>query len=480
MRVRRPGRRPGAAPRRGQTMIFLLVAVVILVFVVLWNFDLHKILAVKLRSQTAGDAAALAAARWQGQTLNLIGELNILQAVAIQAALTAGQNDFSAAEALADLEARLCFVGPMTGFYAAQQAAKNNGLFANSSYTTEVALHAREVAERYPDQYVIHPYTNQPPSPTCWDDYAGMILAAGAEGVAALPDNARYFTDYIGAHLLLNPSFYDAIASSDWCWFYHNAYDTLKSYTSWRDWPALPLVTEADPMNSEYFSLGLTKVATLEDLPALTDGMSAGDVTELLARLEDAAGVPLSNEVARVPAQWFCYEGRAWRAWSTLIPENFPFLAPVRACYDYVGADAAVRTETDADRLSPGGGAATISWSAAAKPFGKLEGDERPNRYGLVLPAFTDVRLIPVDTSTGTSGGSRAGWATHIREHLPPYVQEGTEALVGGCWYCEQLRTWERDRFRKTGVDWLDEYADTCYQATGGGPGSSGGTRRGH
>ena len=51
-----------AKRRAGQTMVFLIVVLVILVFVVLWNFDLHKILYVKGITQNAGDSAALAAA----------------------------------------------------------------------------------------------------------------------------------------------------------------------------------------------------------------------------------------------------------------------------------------------------------------------------------------------------------------------------------------------------------------------------------
>ena len=86
----------GERRRRGQVLIFALVAMVILVFVALWNFDLHKIIAVKAVSQNAGDAAALAAARWQGLSLNLIGDLNILQAASLM------QGDTNAAAAIAE------------------------------------------------------------------------------------------------------------------------------------------------------------------------------------------------------------------------------------------------------------------------------------------------------------------------------------------------------------------------------------------
>ena len=53
---------PNKNARSGQTLIFILLAVIFLLFVALWQFDLHKILFVKHLSRNGGDAAALAAA----------------------------------------------------------------------------------------------------------------------------------------------------------------------------------------------------------------------------------------------------------------------------------------------------------------------------------------------------------------------------------------------------------------------------------
>ena len=66
--------------RSGQAILFLLVVMVIGLLVVLWNYDLHNIVSTKVRIDNAGDAAALSAARWQGISLNMIGELNLIQA----------------------------------------------------------------------------------------------------------------------------------------------------------------------------------------------------------------------------------------------------------------------------------------------------------------------------------------------------------------------------------------------------------------
>jgi hypothetical protein len=470
-------RRNGTGRRSGQTMVFLLMVIVALVFIVLWNFDLHKILSVKLRSQNAGDAAALAAARWQGATLNLIGHLNVLQAVALMDALLREDGDWSEARLLADLQARLCYVGPLIGFSAAQQAAKQNNMYVNAAFTSRLSSHARSVIQDYPMRFGVPPYENSPSPPTAWDDYAQMLMAIAANGVAADAENVRRYTDYANHnHLLLNPSFYDAIASRDWCWFFFNALAELRAYGSWRDWPPLPVITQPEPMNSEYFGLHLMKAPTLETLP----GLSRSATRQLLDELERLSGRSLSQEVARVETDWFAYRPSDWGRWTDFIPADFPFEGRVKAEYDYLGADAAVRVETHSTRLTPGSHADAITWTAAAKPFGFLEGPVPPNRWGLVLPAFHEVRLIPVDTSTAGAGGSRPGWAEHLYDHLPRYVERGPEALVGGCFYCAQLRTWENDDFRRAGLEWIEEFSAGCRRPTGGGPGSSGGTRRGH
>ena len=471
--------------RTGQTMIFLLMVCVILALVVLFNFDVHKMITVKLRAQNGGDAAALAAARWQGITLNLIGHLNVLEAVAISDGLARGQTDFPEAQAIADLAARLCFVGPVTGLAAAQLGAKNNGLYVNDEQTASVAAHGAYVLSQYPMQYPVEPYTNSPSPPTAWDDYGTMLMAVAGQGIAAIPDNTRFFTDYYGPHLLLNPSFYDAIGSSDWCWFYHNAYSTLQSYQSYQDWDPLPLVRDPEPMNAEYFGLGLMKISYLDTvrwiLPADDDqNQSRVGVTEVLALLEQFAEGPITSGVAQVAAQWYCYAPTYWREWTQFIPDGFPIRGTIKPQYDYVGADAAVRVETETDRVTPGASRKHVTWSAAAKPFGFLEGPERPNRYGLVLPAFHDVRLIPVDAATGNSGGSRPGWATHIHDHLGPYTAQGLSGLTPGCWYCDQLQTWENSAFRQSGLTWLESNSDSCRTYGGGGGGGNGGTRRGH
>jgi hypothetical protein len=159
----------------------------------------------------------------------------------------------------------------------------------------------------------------------------------------------------------------------------------------------------------------------------------------------------------------------------------FPGTGPVRPQFDYAGADAAVRIEAAVARVTPtgGGGSAmnVITWSAAAKPFGFLDGPERPNAYGVVLPAFHEVRLIPVDASSAPSAGSyNLAWRLHVEVHLPDYMMNGPSASA--CFYCQQLQTWEDPLFRQQGVAWLAVNSANCTASGGGGRGGGGGGRR--
>jgi hypothetical protein len=465
-------------PRRrsGQALIFLVMVVVVLFFVILWNFDLHKIFHVKLTSQNAGDAAALSAARWQGITLNLIGDLNLLHLLALSA------GDQQSAESITNIQARLCFVGPMIALVASQQGAKNNGAYQNEDFTALLREHARAVREDYPsrtsadgEMLFPEPYEN------AWAEYAAMLDLVASDGVAAGPDNARYFTDAWGGHILLDQGFYGAIAGRDWCWFYHNAPNLLQDYRNFFPcwWPPLPEIRRQTFMNSEFFGLGLTCQVT-----AFSDAMDV----DVAARMAAIRGLPdgINSTGGAVRATWYCY-GEEWHRWDAMDlggDAHFPATGPVRQQYDYAGADAATRVEARVPRMTPGPGGSTVTnnltWTAAAKPFGSLEGPVRPNEYGIVLPAFTDVRLIPVDASSAPSGGSyNLGWRTHVELHLPEYMVNGPGP--SGCWYCRQLLTWEDPQFRQQGVEWLEANSERCtVRGGGGGGGGGGGSRRGH
>jgi len=464
--------------RTGQIAIFLLMALVVLAFMVLWTVDLRRIVFMKGKSQDAGDAAALAAARWQASTLNLIGEANLLRAIAISAG-----ND-PADDALANMQARLCFTGPMAAFAASQQGAKQNGVYAHPDYTDIVRQHARTVREDYTeiiggDMLFPEPY------PGAWEDYADMLDALADDGIAAGADNAQLFTDAIGGHILLRRDFYDAVAGRNWCWFYHNYPDLLTAYTDYTFWPPLPDMRGRIFMNAEFFALHLTPAELVLD--RVVDTSALRDLA-VQAGLDSTL---ITTQATQTVHAWYVYDPGRWDNWSIMNPDGpdaFPITGPVLPHYDYSGADAVIRVETAASRMTPGldgsSRSDTILWTAAAKPFGYLEADDgriRPDAWSLVLPAFHDIRLIPIDAaSTGSDGFFDIGWRRHLTEHLQIYVVTGT--TDPGCWYCAQLTVWENPEFRADGALWLERNSARCIvpPSGGGGGGRGGGTRRGH
>jgi hypothetical protein len=459
-------------------MVFFIMAVVIVTFFVLYNFDLHKLLHVKSISQNGGDAAALMAARWQAITLNLVGDLNIMQALALSA------EDRDAADAINGVQARLAYTGPMIALAASQQAAKNNGIFVHDEFSAYLAEHARVVREEYtapvgPGGEMLFPE----PWPGAWSQYADMLDLVAEEGVAAAPDNMRLYTDSTGGHTLLRTDFYDAIAGRNWCWFYHNEPTLLGDYENFFPcwWPALPTVTDRHFINSEIYGLGLRKSVT-----SLDRFIDAAQANATAVERGFSGSVNATGMLAE--ATWYCYDDSLWTSWDAIAIDGewpFPLTGAVRPQYDYQGADVAVRVETSTGRLTPGPHASlttnTITWTAAAKPFGSIDDATRPDVFDLVLPAFRDVRLIPIDASSAPSGGAyNLAWRRHVELHLPVYMESGPGAL-SGCWYCTQLRTWENPAFRLEGLDWLSRYSSRCIPTGGGGGGGpGGGRRRGH
>ncbi|MCL1910300.1 MAG: pilus assembly protein TadG-related protein, partial [Kiritimatiellaeota bacterium] len=165
--------------REGQALIIIALAVGILLFAVLWVADVHHIVFTKDKTQNAGDAAALSAARWQASTLNFQGELNLMHAMALAA------GNYDAASVITQTQARLAFTGPMTAVAAAQQGAKLNGMPVNDDFTAYVKDRAAIVRRQYAAQQggIPEPY------PNAWNEYAAMLDAIAADGVAAGIDN---------------------------------------------------------------------------------------------------------------------------------------------------------------------------------------------------------------------------------------------------------------------------------------------------
>jgi hypothetical protein len=477
---RRAATCPPRRPRGGQVAVFLLLLLTALGFVLLWNIDTHRIITTKMRAQNAGDAAALAGARWQGIGLNLVGELNLLHALALST------GDASAVDAITNVQARVLFTAPLMGLAAAQVAAKNNGMYAEDEFTQLISQHAQEV--RQYDTLVGGVPIFAPPYETAWADYADMLEALAGDGIAAGPDNSSFYDDSTGGHVLRDRAFYDAVAGETWCWFYNNQMELLQNYNNYQWWPPLPGPTPTTPFNSEFLDLRLRPVALALD-QIITNRQELLD--EAQREGVDMSNLIASNVFPRTET-WYVYDGGAWGSWdllSTSGDEPFPVTGPVRAKYNYAGADAMFRVLASVERQTPGLAGATnvnsVIWTAAAKPFGAVgpvTARKVPCQYGLVLPAFSDVRLIPVDACSGSGNGSfDIEWRRHLDEHLPAYLAEGPQS--SGCWYCQQLVTWESGgtrAFQQEGLDWLAVNSGQCTPRGGSGGSRGGGRRRGH
>ena len=172
----------------GQVLILAIIALILVIIAILLLFDVQTVIRGKVKAQNGVDAAALTGAEWQKHSLNLIGELNLVRATGTlisEPFFARGILDnpnSNAAEFFSDLpqpltqeeytlfpekaefynsdgslnvekllqevlrvekekrfldalddlvsqlQTRISFAGPLIGFGAAQQAAKNNGI----------------------------------------------------------------------------------------------------------------------------------------------------------------------------------------------------------------------------------------------------------------------------------------------------------------------------------------------------------------
>ncbi|MCL1888118.1 MAG: pilus assembly protein TadG-related protein, partial [Kiritimatiellaeota bacterium] len=394
-------------PNSGQAAVFMLMALTVLAYMLLWKADLSSIIRAKDRAQNAGDAAALAGARWQVASLNLIGEMNLLHALAVL------DEDDDASAMLEDMQARMCFAGPMAGLLAMQQAARQNRVHNNAEYTAFMREHANTVRFNYP---VWH----REPWPGAWRDYADMLDAIIAEGIAAGPDNYLLYGEFEEAHILADKAFYRAVDGRIWCWFFLNYGNPLDWYRGhYTDWPDLPPGEPPNPENCEFLGLRLqSRHTVLQSSPLsrwMPDFLRQAD--QLGFRSFPSENAPVMTNLTEVAHTWMFYEPGRWDAWDAMREEGFPIAGEVKPEFDYTGADSMARVVARSTRLSTtnrrrGGGneqVDVVTWTAAAKPFGWLdEGDRRipPTRMDMVLPAFHAARLIPVDAaSEGSPGG---------------------------------------------------------------------------
>lgn len=465
--------------RRGQVAIYLAVALAAICVLAVLNVSVFVSVRTRNRVQHAGDAAALAAARVQGELLNEIGRLNIRRIVA------AARGDRQTCSALLLEQRRLALLGPIEGLRRADEAARANGMKENPDFSAILREHVGVILAVYATGLNAAGEPFPEPWPGAWREYADVLSSAVAGGLATGPDNCEFY-GAAGGHLLLNPCFYQAIAGRTWCWFKFNALAALRNYDDYDYWGDLPPARQNPCGNCEVFSLHLFEwkgplslLLPRAELAQLVETFAAEDpATASAAALIRQHRLSLLDDPHMT---WTLYAPDVWRKWTELSPAaDFPVVGEVRPEYDVRGCATICRCK-DGD----------FSWSAAAKPFGTVEvaaglraGSEPDGPRtvcsinGFVVPCFSSVRLVPLDAVGGSSlATADREWISHVRYHLPVYLEKGPRA--SGCFYCQQLMTWEQKSFRQSGLSWLRVNGENC-RKTGGGPGGHGGTAHAH
>ena len=382
----------------GQTLLLGAIALVILLLAILFLFDLQSVIRIKMKAQTAVDAAALAGATWQKHSLNLIGEMNLIKACTVLISDIPSEHsvpvDFlknetdletvqAASDLLSEMQARVSFVGPLIGFGAAQQAAKNNGLNYNPEYGVVVNEHLQRVLNDniYGDEAVV-PQTIEGYS---WrDPYASLIaqIADYDYGDNSTPKGIAVSctTRFLGAPILTSdpPTFigylqskyiYDAINGNYWC----AIRDLIRmdfGATGNKWWGDIELLSNSTsfPQEAEYLTLGIdffegahpyNVAESTEALQSVIDSNEAREDLQPLRNSYDAydPGDPSDTDLKFDPlpsitwatfgSQWGEYSSDTVDTWgNTYLYSNF------KQGYTYYGAVSKMITEVKLDSLS--------------------------------------------------------------------------------------------------------------------------------
>lgn len=476
--------------KNGQVALLLVFMLMGALFLALVNVDAFLATHRKNRLQNAGDAAALAAAKWQGITLNAIGALNMLKIETMcDAALRSGGTEMNPlymeqatnlCERITALQERLSFAGPLMGLHAAQRAAEKNGVDTPNRSMSELVNEAIARASSVPATLTW---------PGKAADYAEMLRGVAESGVTVGADNAEYYNFSVqGSHPLYSKAFYYAVDGEDWCWFYlrEPMMDLLAGFSGWGEAPA---GAGASCDNPEFF--GTDTLPVRRSLAELGAGIALQEVEshvlELAARVGcksvDSVTLAVSGVLTNdADMAWWTYDSAQWSTWRRMHRSDearLPLLSDVQERFDVQGCFAATRTVQTLRPITPDVAERESVWTAAAKPFGEIDGRTVTfnGTFPLVAPLFSDVRLVMLGAfDENRMGMADNAWVVHTRDH----VQNCANGMVfDGCKYCATLKKWNLPEFRRKGIDWLSENGESCRLPVGG-AGPSGGTRYAH
>lgn len=487
------------ASKSGQVALVLVFVVVGLVFLFAMVADSFLGAKGKMRLENAGDAAALAAARWQGITLNTIGSLNMVHI----AALCEGQTNV--VDGIVALQERMAIVGPMMAMAAANAVARRNiealhPMPADSRAYEEMAKMrsvVEGIAATVPEASTKHWETKGA-------DYAQMLRTAVSDGAWAGCENATILPIAASAEFesqtqdgsmeraMLDRQLYTALAGDDSCGrffcmhvFGGNHATAQSKLASWSGWGAPEITWHNDFDNAQFYGVGVQRVRmTLLDLL----GDDAANIIVDEARRLNIAGITAatledSGAITNAVQEWYCYDEEMWREWWELDRNGaarFPLARDVKKEYNVKGATAACRVVGELTPITAVSTTNVFAWTCAAKPFGSMDGhsvlEVGDGEGKLVLPWFTMVRLIPLGgAGEATLGTADQDWVKHCREHVPNL------AFVSGCKYCALLMAFTRER-AAAAAEWLRNHHHTDEDGCcppGVGPGPTGGTPHG-
>lgn len=269
----------------GQTLVLIVLALIILVVAIVFLFDLQNVIRTKIKSQTAVDAAALTGANWQRNTLNLIGEMNLIKSCTVLITDIPQEEtlnddylkpivDLASVEdssyLLSEMQTRVSFIGPLLGFAAAQQAAKNNGINYNPYYGVVAAEHYNRILDDsiYGNEEVvsqsINGYDWRGPYMSMLYNILGYdIMDAECKGIAVAPNtqflgmpNLEGDSAFLG--YLQDEELYTAINANYWCYIRHVLrMDFGAPGNNW--WGTIELITDTSsfPEEAEYLPVDI-------------------------------------------------------------------------------------------------------------------------------------------------------------------------------------------------------------------------------
>ena len=252
----------------GQVLVAGIFILIILLLLVFSGFDVYNAIRSKFKIETAQESAAIAGAAWQRDSLNLIGEINLIKACSvlleddsnwvIPLPKLPSQNSplynitknlrkrifQSRVDILTEMQTRISFIGPLIGFAAAQQAAKANGIAAIGNL--DHYIESLRTSSRYREEFGgAKTYINK----YAWKEpYIGMIENISRNGIAVYPNSISSTFPKTSPESLGDRSFYQMI------YLKNNEISNAKGKALYpqTDWWVLKEMIYLDPWGSEY------------------------------------------------------------------------------------------------------------------------------------------------------------------------------------------------------------------------------------